>query len=214
MSTLSVINLKGQAVGEVELAAGLLEAKRGSQAVHDAVVAYRANQRQGTVETKTKGTVAGSGKKPWRQKGTGRARAGYKQSPVWRGGGVVFGPHPRDFSRTLNKKTMQLALRRAFSDKVQAGGVTVLDGFALSAPKTKEFVSALRGLKAERNALLVLDQVGADLQRASRNVPGVEVTSATNLNVYQVLRYGKLLISRPALDVLQKRLGGEERKAS
>jgi large subunit ribosomal protein L4 len=214
MSTLNVLNMKGQAVGEVLLSDRLLETKRGAQAVHEAVVAYRANQRQGTASTKTKGTVAGSGKKPWRQKGTGRARAGYKQSPVWRGGGVVFGPHPRDYSRTLNKKSMRLALRRAFSDKVQAGTVTVLDGFTLSSPKTKEFVTALRRLKAERGALLVLDQVAPDVVRASRNVQDVEVVSAAHLNVYQVLRYPRLVISRPGLDALQKRLGGEERKAS
>jgi large subunit ribosomal protein L4 len=212
--TIDIVNAQNEKVGSLDLSDEVFGGRVKPDLVWEQVRHENASRRRGTHATKTRGLVSGSGKKPWRQKGTGRARAGYKQSPVWRGGGVVFGPHPRDYSRTLNKKSMRLALRRAFSDKVQAGTVTVLDGFTLSSPKTKEFVTALRRLKAERGALLVLDQVAPDVVRASRNVQDVEVVSAAHLNVYQVLRYPRLVISRPGLDALQKRLGGEERKAS
>src|SRR3954465_2022877 len=151
---LAIKNLEGKNQGELEVKFPVIENGRGTQAVHDAVVAYRAAQRSGTACTKNVGEVAGSNKKPWRQKGTGRARAGSHQSPLWAGGGVVFGPRPRDFAKKVSKSTKQLALRKALTERLNAGDVIVVDDFKLGAPKTKEFVSALTALDVKNTALL------------------------------------------------------------
>src|SRR5213082_1648585 len=143
---ITVKDSKGKDKWELEVKFPLIEDGKGTQAVHDTVVAYQAAQRMGTASTKTMGEVAGSGKKPWRQKGTGRARAGSFASPLWRGGGVVFGPKPRDFSKKVSRKTKQLALRKALSERLNAGDIVVVDDFKLNAPKTKEFVSVLKAL--------------------------------------------------------------------
>src|SRR5580765_2357385 len=140
---LAVKDIKGQSQGELEVRFALIENGKGTQAVHDAVVAYLANRRMGTACTKNAGDVAGTNKKPWRQKGTGRARAGSFQSPLWRGGGVVFGPKPRDFGKKVSKSTRQLALRKALSERLKSGDVVVVDDFKLASPKTKEFLAAL-----------------------------------------------------------------------
>src|SRR5947207_15007684 len=140
---LAVKDIKGQSQGEVEVKFALIENGKGTQAVHDAVVAYLANQRMGTACTKNAGEVAGTNKKPWRQKGTGRARAGSFQSPLWRGGGVVFGPKPRDFGKKVNKATRQLPLRKALSERLRWGDVLVVDQIKLSAPRSREFVGGL-----------------------------------------------------------------------
>src|SRR6185436_12231608 len=134
---------KGKDQGELEVQFPLIENGKGTQAVHDTVVAYHAAQRMGTASTKTMGEVAGSGKKPWRQKGTGRARAGSFASPLWRGGGVVFGPKPRDFGKKVSRKTRQLALRKALSERLRAGDVVLVDDLKLESPKTREFVGVL-----------------------------------------------------------------------
>src|SRR3989441_8035538 len=139
---LTIKDSKGQDQGELEVRFPLIEDGKGTQAVHDTVVAYTAAQRMGTACTKNVGEVAGTNKKPWRQKGTGRARAGSFQSPLWRGGGVVFGPKPRDFGRKVSKSTRQLALRKALSERLKSGDVLVVDDFKLDSPKTKEFVGA------------------------------------------------------------------------
>src|SRR5438309_6687251 len=144
---LPVKNINGQDQGELEVKFSLVEGGLATQAVHDVVVAYQANQRMGTACTKNVGEVAGTNKKPWRQKGTGRARAGSFQSPLWRGGGVVFGPRPRDFGKKVNRKTRQLALRKALSERLKAGDVLVVDELKLSSPKTKEFVGVLSALE-------------------------------------------------------------------
>src|SRR5205085_10742912 len=143
---LTVKDTKGKDQGEVEVKFELVEGGKGTQAVHDTVVAYMAAQRMGTASTKTMGEVAGSGKKPWRQKGTGRARAGSFASPLWRGGGVVFGPKPRDFTKKISWKTKQLALRKALSERLQAGDVVLLDDLKLESPKTKDFIGVLSAL--------------------------------------------------------------------
>src|SRR5262247_3856848 len=143
---LAVKDIKGQSQGELEVKFALIENGKGTQAVHDTVVAYLANQRMGTACTKTVGEVAGTNKKPWRQKGTGRARAGSFQSPLWRGGGVVFGPKPRDFGKKVNARTKQLALRKALSERLKAGDVVVVDELKLESPKTKEFVGLISAL--------------------------------------------------------------------
>src|SRR5512142_3299718 len=152
---LTIKDTKGQDQGELEVKFPLIENGKGTQAVHDAVVAYQAAQRMGTACTKTMGEVAGSGKKPWRQKGTGRARAGSFASPLWRGGGVVFGPKPRDFSKKVSRNTRQLALRKALSERLQAGDVILVDDLKLVSPKTKEFLGLLSALELKGTALIV-----------------------------------------------------------
>src|SRR5438270_6790841 len=152
---LTLKDTKGKDQGEVEVKFELVEGGRGTQAVHDAVVAYQAAQRMGTASTKTMGEVAGSGKKPWRQKGTGRARAGSFASPLWRGGGVVFGPKPRDFSKKVSHKTRQLALRKALSERLRAGDVVLVDDLKLESARTKEFIGVLSALELKGSALIV-----------------------------------------------------------
>src|SRR6185436_14885907 len=154
---LSVKNIEGKQSGELEVRFPLVEGGKGTQAVHDVVVAYQAAQRMGTACTKNVGEVAGSNKKPWRQKGTGRARAGSNQSPLWVGGGVVFGPRPRDFAKKVTKSTKQLALRKALTERLNAGDVIVVDDLKLKAPKTKEFIGVLNALDVKTTALLVTD---------------------------------------------------------
>src|SRR5271166_1789496 len=143
---LTIKDTKGNNQGELEVKFSLVEDGRGTQAVHDTVVAYRAAQRMGTASTKNVGEVAGTNKKPWRQKGTGRARAGSFQSPLWRGGGVVFGPRPRDFAKKVSRKTRQLALRKALSERLAAGDVVVVDDLKLASPKTRDFIGVLSTL--------------------------------------------------------------------
>src|SRR6516164_3414607 len=144
---ISIKNIKGKSQGELEVKFELVEDGRGTQAVHDTVVAYRAAQRMGTACTKNVGEVAGTNKKPWRQKGTGRARAGSFQSPLWRGGGVVFGPKPRDYTKKVSRSTRQLALRKALSERLRAGDVVLVDDLKLGSAKTKEFVGWLSALE-------------------------------------------------------------------
>ena len=203
---LTVKNINGKDSGELQVKFPLVEGGKGTQAVHDVVVAHQANQRMGTACTKTRGEVAGSGKKPWRQKGTGRARAGSFASPLWVGGGVVFGPKPRDFGKKVSRKTKQLALRKALTERLNAGDVVVVDDFKLSSPKTKGFVDVLKKLEVTGTALVVAPAIEQNLRLATRNLEKVEVTTADDLNTYQVLRSDKLLFSRPAFEKLEERL--------
>ena len=202
----SIRDIQGQIQGELEVRFPVIENQRGTQAVHDVVVAYQAAQRMGTACTKTMGEVAGTGKKPWRQKGTGRARAGSFQSPLWRGGGVVFGPKPRDFSKKVSKSTRRLALQKALSERLKAGDVIVLDDLKLASSKTKEFVGVLAALQVDGSALVVASAVDPNLRLASRNLPQVELTTSEQLNTYQVLRYDKLLFTRGAFEQVDQRL--------
>lgn len=204
----AILNTEGKSVGEHSFADDLLVTDRGAQAVTQAVVTIRANQRAGTASTKTKGEVAGSNKKPWKQKGTGRARSGYRQSPIWRGGGVVFGPKPRSYAKDLNKKVSRLAFRRAFSDRIAAGDIIILEDFSLPEVKTKHVAALLKNLNATKSTLLVLDQVNREMTLATRNVAKLEVASAGNVNVYQLLRPVKVLISKGAMVKLEERLRG------
>jgi large subunit ribosomal protein L4 len=205
---LSVVNISGAAAGEVEIADQLLiKNGKGTQAVHDAVLAYRSNQRLGTAKTKQMGEVAGSGKKPWRQKGTGRARAGSFQSPLWRGGAVVFGPQPRDFSLKITKKTKALAFRKAVSERLLAGDVVVVDELKLANHKTKEFAGVLARLAPQaKSTLVVTDKVDENLKRASRNLPSVAVAAAASVNVYELLRFDKIVATRAAVAAIEARL--------
>ncbi len=204
---LSVKNIQGQEQGELEVKFPLIENGKGTQAVHEAVVAYQAAQRMGTANTKTMGEVAGSGKKPWRQKGTGRARAGSFQSPLWRGGGVVFGPKPRDFGKKVSKKTRQLALRKALSERLKAGDVVIVDDLKLDSHKTKGFLSVMAALNLQGKTLVVAPEADRNLILASRNVPDVALTTSDLLNTHDVLRPAKLLFTRSAFEKVETRLG-------
>ncbi len=203
---LTIKDMTGNSAGELEVKFPLIENGRGTQAVHDVVVAHQAAQRMGTACTKTMGEVAGSGKKPWRQKGTGRARAGSFASPLWRGGGVVFGPKPRDFRKKVSRATRHLALQKAISERLQAGDVIVVDDLKLAAPKTKEFLAVLAALQLEGTVLVVSAEIDHNLLLASRNVASVEVTTSDQLNTYQVLRSDKLLFTRGAFERFGQRL--------
>lgn len=206
---LSLKNAQGQNAGELEVKFALIENGKGTQAVHDTVVAHRANQRSGTACTKNVGDVSGSNKKPWRQKGTGRARAGSNQSPLWPGGGVVFGPKPRDFSKKVNVRTRQLALRKALSERLKAGDVVVVDDLKLATPKTKEFVSVIAALELTGTTLIIANGANKNLLLASRNLPGVALTTGESLNTYDVLRPDKLLFTRSAFEKVEARLNKE-----
>jgi len=206
---LTVKDIQGKDQGELEVKIPLIENGKGTQAVHDVVVAYQAAQRSGTACTKNVGDVAGSNKKPWKQKGTGRARAGSFASPLWRGGGVVFGPKPRDFSKKVNGSTRQLALRKALSERLKAGDVLVVDDFKLSSPKTKEFLGALAALQVSGTALIVSQNTDRNLMLASRNVQSVHLTTGDSLNTYELLRSDKVLFTRGAFENVEQRLAKE-----
>jgi large subunit ribosomal protein L4 len=204
---ISIKDIKGKSQGEYEVKFELIEDGKGTQAVHDTVVAYRAAQRMGTACTKNVGEVSGSNKKPWRQKGTGRARAGSFQSPLWVGGGVVFGPKPRDFTKKVNNKTKQLALRKALSERLKAGDVLVVSDLNLSSPKTKDFVGVLSALDVTTGTTLIVSQdVDKNLSLASRNVANVELTTSDVLNTYDVLRSDKLVFTKGAFEKVEARL--------
>jgi len=204
---LTIKDTKGNSQGELEVKFPLVEGGKGTQAVHDVVVAHQAAQRMGTACTKTMGEVAGTGKKPWRQKGTGRARAGSFASPLWRGGGVVFGPKPRDFRKKVSRNTKQLALRKALSERLRAGDVLLVDDIKLTSSKTKEFLGLLSALEVKGSALIVAkDASDKNLTLASRNVPQVALTTSESLNTYDVLRSDKLLFTRGAFEQVEARL--------
>lgn len=207
---ISIKNTAGKDSGELEVKFELVENGRGTQAVHDAVTAYRAAQRSGTACTKTAGEVAGTNKKPWKQKGTGRARAGSFQSPLWVGGGVVFGPKPRDFSKKISKKTKALALRKALSERLKLGDVIVVDDLKLSSPKTKEFVKVIDALELKGTTLVVSNgEENKNLTLAARNISFVDVTTSDSLNTYDVLRPDKLLFTKSAFENVEARLNKE-----
>ena len=206
---LTIKDTKGNDQGELEVKFPLIEDGKGTQAVHDTVVAHQAAQRMGTACTKNVGEVAGTNKKPWRQKGTGRARAGSFQSPLWRGGGVVFGPKPRDFGKKVGRKTKQLALRKALTERLRAGDVLLLDELKLESAKTKEFVGLLSALELKGSALFIAQTTDKNLSLASRNVPNVALTTSDALNTYDVLRPDKLVFTRDAFEKIEARLGKE-----
>jgi large subunit ribosomal protein L4 len=203
---ISIKNISGKDQGELEVKFPLVEDGKGTQAVHDTVVAYNAAQRSGTAATKRVGEVAGTNKKPWRQKGTGRARAGSFRSPLWVGGGVVFGPQPRDFAKKVSKKTRALALRKALSERLKAGDVLIVDDLKLATHKTRDFLGVLSALQVEGTALIVAGGEEKNLRLAARNISRVELATGESLNTYQVLRSGKLVFTRGAFEQIEKRL--------
>ena len=206
MSTIKVFNPAGEPAGEMTFADERLVLDKGEQAVKDVVVAIQNAFRAGTASTLSKGEVAGSNKKPWKQKGTGRARAGYRQSPVWRGGGVAFGPKPRDFSQKINRKVQQLAFTRALSDKIAEGQTVVIDAIDLAEPKTKLLTALLAKLGVDRSALIVLDQHEEKVMLAARNLEKVEVVSAAEVDVYSLLFYRTLVATKAGFEALTARM--------
>jgi large subunit ribosomal protein L4 len=206
---LTIKDITGKDSGELEVKFEVIQNGKGTQAVQDVVVAMRANRRSGTACTKTMGDVNGTGKKPWRQKGTGRARAGSFASPLWRGGGVVFGPKPRDFSKKVNGSTKQLALRKALSERLKEGAVIVVEDIKLENPKTKSFVAFMDSIGVMEKALVVVAGENKNLALASRNAVGVELTTGIELNVYQILNCDKVVITREAFAQVEERLTKE-----
>ena len=206
MSKIKSFNDKGEAAAEVDFADELLVLDKGDQAVKDVVVATLAARRAGTASTLGKGEVAGSNKKPWKQKGTGNARAGFRQSPVWRGGGVAHGPHSRDWSTKVNKKVMKLAFARAFSDRLVEGDVIVLDELSLEAPKTKLMAKLLVDLGVDRTAVVVQKEVDETVFLATRNLPRIDYTTAQALDVYTLLASRKLVCDKAGFDALMARI--------
>ena len=203
---IAIKNIEGKSQGELEVKFELIETGKGTQAVHDTVVAYNAAQRSGTACTKTVGEVAGSNKKPWKQKGTGRARAGSFRSPLWAGGGVVFGPKPRDFSKKVSKKTRALALRKALSERLKAGDVVVVDDLKLTSPKSKGVTALISALELTGTTLFISSEIDRNLTLASRNVYNVALTTSDSLNTYDVLRPDKLLFTKSAFEKVSDRL--------
>jgi len=206
---IAIKNIAGKDQGELEVKFPLIEDGKGTQAVHDAVTAYRAGQRSGTASTKNAGEVAGTNKKPWRQKGTGRARAGSFQSPLWVGGGVTFGPRPRDFSKKISKKTRSLALRKALSERLKAGDVVVVDDLKLESHKTKEFISVISALELKGTTLVISSGIDKNLTLASRNLEKVALATSDSLNTHDVLRPDKLLFTKSAFEKVSDRLTQE-----
>ena len=206
MSTLALKDCKGKTLGEVALSDTFAVTDKGSQAVFQSVINFQAHQHQGSANTQGKGAVAGSGKKPWKQKGLGRARAGYSQSPIWRGGAVAWGPHPRKVRKKLPRKVARLAFARAFGERAAEGKVTVLEALTLESPKTKEICALLKRLEVQGKVLLVTAELDANICLAARNLQDVEVVSADNMNTYQVVRYPQILITKAAMEKLEQRL--------
>ena len=197
-------DMSGSKVGEVELSEAIFGIEPNESVLHDAVKNYLANQRQGTQSALTKGEVSYSTIKPWRQKGTGRARAGYKGSPVWYHGGVAFAPKPRDYSYTLNKKVRRLALKSALSAKAQAEEIIVIDGLKCDEIKTKACAEFLKKLGVESKAMIITENVDANVVKSARNIPGVETTIATILNPYMVLNNSLLVVDKAALEKIEE----------
>ena len=183
----------------------LIENGRGTQAVQDAVVAMRAARRSGSANTKTKAEVDLSGSKPWRQKGTGRARAGYASSPVWRGGGVVFGPKPRDYTKKVSKSTRRLAFQKALSERIKAGDVLTVDKLALTELKTKAFVALVKKATDASKVLIISDSFEENIYKSARNVKSVTLVTATDVNTEQLLAFHKILMTPGALEKMAER---------
>lgn len=204
MSTIKVLNMAGAEVGTVELSDAIFGIEPNPVVVHEVVKNHLANCRQGTQSALTRAEVSGGGRKPWRQKGTGRARAGYKGSPVWTHGGVAFAPKPRDYSYALNKKVKRLALKSALSAKAAAGEILVVDGLAVEEIKTAPVKAFLTKIGAEGKALLVTEQVDEKVVKSSRNIPGVSSTIATILSPYMILTHRVLVVDKAALQKIEE----------
>ncbi|MBO6167943.1 MAG: 50S ribosomal protein L4 [Kiritimatiellae bacterium] len=206
MATVKTFTSAGEAAADIAVDEATLTLDKGAQAVKDAVTAIRNALRAGTASTKGKGEVAGSNKKPWKQKGTGNARAGFRQSPVWRGGGVAHGPKPRSYEQKINKKVMKLAFARALSDKIAAGEVIVVNEFKFEAPKTKLMASLLKGVGVDRTAVIVQNEVDDTVVLATSNLPRIDYSTAQALDVYMVMANRKIVCDKAGFDALVARI--------
>ena len=203
MANVAVFNMNGEQVGSIELNDAIFGIEANEHVMHLAVVQYLANQRQGTQSAKTRSEVRGGGRKPWRQKGTGRARQGSIRAPQWTGGGVVFAPKPRDYSFKLNKKFKRLALKSALSTKCQEEKIIVVDELNLSEVKTKEMVKVLANIKAEK-ALIVMDGSNKNVMLSARNIPNVKTAGVNTINVYDLLKHDTLVLTKDAVAKIEE----------
>lgn len=203
MPKATVYDMTGKQVGEIELSEAVFGIEPNEVAMFEAVKNHLANRRQGTQSTLTRAEVRGGGKKPWRQKGTGRARQGSIRSPQWTHGGIALGPKPRDYSYRLNKKYRRLALQSALSAKAAAGEIIVVDNLDLSEVKTKSMVSFLNAVEADK-ALVVTPEVRENVVKSARNIPGVKTTTATIINVYDILNHGKFIVDKSAIEKISE----------
>ena len=199
LTFLTVLNINGQKVEELELSESIFAAEISEYAVYEVIKNHLANRRQGTQSAKTRAEVRGGGRKPWRQKGTGRARQGSTRSPQWIGGGVVFAPKPRDYSYSVNKKVRRLALKSVLTTKVNEGNLIVLDALEMNAPKTKDFIAMLSAVNAGKKALVVTAENSPNVVKSGRNIPGVDITFVNTLNVYDIMRHDSLIITKEAV---------------
>ncbi len=212
MATIKQYTSAGAAAADLTIDDAQLVLEKGAQALKDAVTAIRNAMRAGTASTKGKGEVAGSNKKPWKQKGTGNARAGFRQSPVWRGGGVAHGPRPRDFEQKVNRKVMRLAFARALSEKVAAGEIKVVESFEFDSPKTKLMASFLKTLGIERSALVITGAVNENILRMTGNLARVAAMTAAELDIYTLMRFKTIVADKAGFDALMGRMAAKEAK--
>ncbi len=206
MSTIPLKDCKGKTLGEVTLSDTFEVTEKGEQALFLTIMKHQAAQHQGSANTQGKGAVAGTGAKPWKQKGLGRARAGYKQSPIWRGGAVAWGPHPNKVRKSIPKKVARLAFARAFGTRAAEEAITVIDDIQIEQPRTKEIVSVFKTLGVEGKTLLILAENESNICLAARNLQDIEVVCADNVNTYQIVRYPKIVITKAGLEKLEERV--------
>ncbi|MBS4216564.1 MULTISPECIES: 50S ribosomal protein L4 [Neobacillus] len=204
MPKVALFNQSGSQVGEIELNESVFGIEPNQHVLFEAIIMQRASLRQGTHKVKNRSEVAGGGRKPWRQKGTGRARQGSIRSPQWRGGGTVFGPQPRSYSYKLPKKVRRLAIKSALSSKVLEEKVLVLESLAFDAPKTKDFKAVLNGLSVEKKALIVTADLDENVALSARNIPGVTVVTADGINVLDVVNHDKLIMTKAAVEKVEE----------
>ncbi|MDP3388002.1 MAG: 50S ribosomal protein L4 [Eubacteriales bacterium] len=204
MPKVALYNVSGEQIGDIELSDDIFGIEVNTHVMYEAVKAYLANQRQGTQSAKTRSEVRGGGRKPWRQKGTGRARQGSIRSPQWKGGGVVFAPKPRDYSIRLPKKVRRLALKSAFSSKVESNEIIVLDELNMTTPKTKDMIKVLENLKAGKKALIVIPGKDENIYKSARNIPGVKTSAVNTLNVYDILNHDSFIITKDAVSKVEE----------
>ncbi|KYC65039.1 50S ribosomal protein L4 [Heyndrickxia coagulans] len=207
MPKVALYNQNGSQVGEVELNDAVFGIEPNEHVLFEAIIMQRASLRQGTHKVKGRSEVRGGGRKPWRQKGTGRARQGSIRSPQWRGGGTVFGPVPRSYSYKLPKKVRRLAIKSALSSKVKENNILVLDALSFNAPKTKDFIAVLKNLSVDKKALVVTDGLNENVVLSARNIPGVTVVEATGVNVLDVVNHDQLIMTKSAVEKVEEVLG-------
>lgn len=204
MPKIQMVNMQGEPVGDIDLKEEIFDIEVNEHAVYLVVKNILANKRQGTKSAKTRAEVRGGGRKPWRQKGTGRARQGSIRSPQFKGGGVVFAPKPRDYSYTTPKKVRRLALKSVLTSKLRDNEIIVVDEIKMNEPKTKAFNEFLKAVKADKKALIVTDGKDENVVRSASNIEGVHTSMAQNINVYDLLKYNSLVLSKDALNVVQE----------